>query len=456
MIAANDVRIALKRIALLAPLSVIACDGGMSSLFEKRYSIAEQVAASEKAAVFTPTTEPTRVDSVKVNETSTLSLTPMFTVGDGRDGHALLLVGTALHVLPLRDGRMAIHDRADKQLHILDSAGRWLSSQPAHTTPPDLISTVLGRQSYFDDLVSRGDTIIALSTNYTRGAEYSLSLLVGGKPELTAHLAELSQDRTTGESNLIGVSESLETLVHKVASRSGVQYFSRPRHSVLRVPTRDEADSTTQVLRYTRADSLLSFNDGGEVVRPIFGSAISAAFSDSLLFVARDTTPRIEVFDFSGAPVRTVVLDLERVPTSPEVFARRRDAFFDYFKRSMDTAVKTALAKHPYPAQQPVIAALVASPDGQLLVLRDDLGWDAPKDEQRHVFDIFDASFGHVGRGSLDRAHTIKLFKPPVLCTSHYQPLSAEEERAIAAAHAARPGLVTCYRITTPGTAPLP
>ncbi len=451
MIATKVARVAAALITSIMPLGMVACDGGMSSLFEKQYSIADQVAAAENAwETFTPVPEPANVVRVAVSEAAELSLTPMFTVGDGRNGHPLRLGGFVPHILPLRSGRMALHDKASQELHIIDSAGQLLGTQPALVPSPDLLSSVLRRERYLDDLVSRGDTIIALGTTYSRGMQHSLGLLVSGKPELDKYLVQLDIDRFTGEASLLGVTDSLDVFVHKLVSRSGARNLTQPQHTIRRIPGATATDSAALVLQYTRADSLLSINDGGKVFRPIFSASVASAFSDGVIFLARDTTPRIELFDKSGASIRTVLLDVARVAATPEAFERRRSAIFDDYA-SLDSALKTSLAQHPYPAQQPVISALFASPDGQLMVLRQDLGWDAPAAEQQHVFDIFDASFRHVGRGRLSRAENIKLFRPPMICTSHQQPPLPDSERMSDDGIHENPrgGLVTCYRITT-------
>jgi hypothetical protein len=222
---------------------------------------------------------------------------------------------------------------------------------------------------------------------------------------------------------------------------------------LLRVKDSRPDDTATRILQYQRADSALTVNDGSHAGGPIFGATVSTAMSDSLIFIKRDSTARIETFSFDGRPLRAVVLDAERIAVTGEIFDRRKDFFFNYYG-GLDSTLKAAMAAHPYPQFQPLIRSLFAAPDGHLMVLRDDLGWDAPEDEQRHVFDVFDARFRHLGRGSVPRAESIKLFAPPVLCTTHYQPdtpANAQPPRAEGEAPPRR-GLVTCYRMGRPDT----
>jgi len=455
MIPATGVRRAPTSVLALLFLTCVACDGGTSALFGKRYSIADQIADATNANTpFTPTPQPTSAERVLVSETATLSLTPMFTVGDGRSGHPLQFVGGVTQVLPLRNGRIVVNDQRDRKLHVLDSAGRLLSSQPASGVPPDLLTRVFGTPSFFADMVSRGDTLVALSRNYNRGAGHTVNLLVAGKPELTRALTDLDDNRTSVEPRLRGVSATLDAFVSENHWMSGARKLSQPQQTLWRVAPSDTADLTTRVLQYTRADSLLTVNDGKDAFRALFGSRVSIAFSDRLIYLARDTSPRIEVFSLDGTARRTIDLNAARVPITPEIFARKRDAIFSMYG-SMDTALKTALAEHPYPAHQPIIRELVAAPDGHLLVLREDLGWDAPKDEQRLVFDVFDASFRHIGRGRLARDEWIKLFNPPLLCTTHFQPDAPESSRGKLENGETPPtrGLVTCYRIGESGAA---
>lgn len=439
----------------LVMLGCLSCDGGTSSLFERRTSIADQIAAAANANVpFTATPEPADVDTVRVSESATLSLTPVFTVGDARDQHPLRFTGGISQVLPLRGGRIVMHDQPGRQLHVVDSTGRLVSSQSARIPSQHVLTRLFRNDSYILDMVARGDTLIAYSLDYSRDMAHRFHLLVAGQPALTRPVAELPNDAYSAQINLRGVSASLDVFVERTVWLSGARQLARPEHVLFRLEDTRPDDPATRILQYTRADSALTVNDGSDAGGPLFGSTVSIAMSDSAILLKRDSTARIEVFAYDGGLLRSVVLEATRLAVTDDVFARRRDAYFAS-RGDLDSALKVAMAVHPFPPHQPLIRGLFAAPDGHLLVLRDDLGWDAPQTEQRHVFDVFDASFRHLGRGSVPRAESIKLFAPPMLCTTHYQPESSTRAQSPRAPGEAPPrrGLVSCYRMGPAATA---
>jgi hypothetical protein len=198
-------------------------------------------------------------------------------------------------------------------------------------------------------------------------------------------------------------------------------------------------------IAYTSADTLLSIDAGREAA--LFASSPMIATAGDHVYLARDSSPVIEVYSSRGRPVESIVLDVERVPAVGAAVARRMSYRRAYER--MNAATLAVLQANPAHLVQPVIRSMLASPDGMLLIARADIGWDHPPEEQRVFFDVFDRQMRHVGSGSVAAHERIVSFAPPLLCTSmeQHEPFPKPPADFRSFSHGAERQLVTCYRV---------
>ncbi len=422
-------------------LLLTSCDRLTSSEKAELPSINAQLreeATRESPWTETPTAGPVRL--VHIPEHEPIRPSASWSIGDDTDSGARQFHGR-LHVSALPDGSIMVADDADAKLHLFTDAGQtiatvdlrkqltgrvaksvmpttWLLSTSANSSEQFLFYES-SRQGFVLDVVADGDRV----------ASYQGALPIARG--VTTHMLTVT-DR-----------DALVVLQNQ--SGTGFTFFQRPRHSVYIGATRQLESGLKVILQFSPRDTMIVSSDGASAIEAPFTERAGVVAGGERLYVVRDSSPLIELFDDSGRALESWRLEAKRSAVSREKYEQQLRSTMQLAGIDSVSERITRALRAWTPRDAPVIRRVLAAPDGSVAILRND--WLASEtatvDGQR--LDLLSASGEFLNSLVLPGNERIVMYGANVVCTTRrsLRPRPPLSQRA--GIESPAPETLTCY-----------